>query len=65
MKDHSFFIPLNSKGMKARAIGVLITKQHAKESADHLEAEGAYLVRNGDGTATEVTFVADGVELRS
>lgn len=65
MKDHSFFIPLNSKGMKARALGVLKVKQHAKEHADHLEGEGAYLVRNADGTATEVTFVAEGVELRS
>lgn len=65
MKDHSFLIPLNSKGMKARALGVLKVKQHAKEHADHLEGEGAYLVRNADGTATEVTFVAEGVELRS
>ncbi len=65
MKDDSFFIPLNSKGMKVRAIGTLVTKQHTKESGDRVEGEGGYLARNSDGTATEVTFVADGVELRS
>lgn len=64
-KDYGFFIPVNSKGMKARALGLLVTRTHPKDHADHLEAEGAYLKRNADGTATEITFVAEGVELRS
>ncbi len=63
-KDHAFFIPLNSAGMKARAEGVVQVKKHTKEQADHLVAEGAKLARNADGTATEVSFLASGVELR-
>lgn len=63
-KDYGFFIPLNAAGMKARAFGVVTTTKHSKGDADHLIAEGAKLVRNADGTATEVAFVASGVELR-
>jgi len=63
-KDYAFFVPLNSAGMKARAEGVMVVKRHSKKDADHLEAEGAALTRNPDGTATEVSFVARGVELR-
>jgi hypothetical protein len=64
-KDYAFFIPLESKGKKVKAFGTLVTKQHPKDHADHLEAEGASLRRNADGSATEVTFVASGVELSS
>jgi hypothetical protein len=35
----------------------------SKDEADHLAGEGAKLHRNPDGTATEVTFIASGVEL--
>jgi hypothetical protein len=63
-KDYGFFIPLNAAGMKARAYGVVLTTKHSKSDADHLINEGAKLVRNADGTATEVAFVASGVELR-
>jgi hypothetical protein len=62
-KDYGFFIPLNSKGMKVKAVGTIVTKHHEKDQVDHLEAEGAALYRNADGTATEVTLVASGVEL--
>jgi hypothetical protein len=63
-KDYGFFIPLDSKGMRARAEGVTVTKQLSKKEADHLEGEGAKLARNADGTASEVSFIANGVELR-
>lgn len=63
-KDYAFFIPKTAAGMKARAEGVAVVKVLSKEDADHLEGEGAKLVRNADGTANEVSFVANGVELR-
>jgi hypothetical protein len=62
-KDYGFFVPLDSKGMKARAEGVTVVKTLSKADADHLESEGAKLKRNEDGTAQEVSFVANGVEL--
>lgn len=62
-KDYAFFVPLDSKGMKARAEGVTVVKTLSKKEADHLEEEGAKLTRNADGSAREVSFVASGVEL--
>ncbi len=62
-KDYGFFIPLDAKGMKARAEGVAVVKTLSKADADHLEEEGAKLTRKEDGTAREVSFVANGVEL--
>jgi hypothetical protein len=62
-KDYGFFIPLDAKGMKARAEGVAVVKTLSKADADHLEEEGAKLKRREDGTALEVSFVANGVEL--
>jgi hypothetical protein len=62
-KDYGFFVPLDSKGMNARVEGVASIKKLSKEDADHLESEGAKLKRNADGTANEVSFVANGVEL--
>lgn len=63
-KDYGFFIPLDSKGMKARAEGVTKIKTLSKEEADHLSGEGATLSRSADGTAREVSFEAAGVELQ-
>ena len=63
-RDYGFFVPTDSKGMKARAEGVVEVKTLTKAQADHLEHEdGAKLTRNADGTAREVAFVANGVEL--
>ena len=62
-KDYGFFIPLQAKGMKARAEGVAVVKTLTKADADHLEEEGAKLTRQKDGTALEVSFIANGVEL--
>jgi len=63
-KDYGFFVPKDSKGMKARLEGVVEIKTLSKEEADHLASEGATLARNEDGTARELSFVANGVELR-
>lgn len=63
-KDYGFFVPLDSKGMAARAEGVTTVKTLSRKEADHLSEEGAKLTRNEDGTAREVSFVASGVELR-
>ena len=63
-KDEAFFIPTNSKGMKAVAEGQFSVVDHSKAEADHLEGEGAMFKRNKDGSATEVTFIASGVELK-
>lgn len=63
-KDYAFFIPLDAKGMKARAEGVTVVKELSKADVDHLVGEGAKITRKEDGTAIEVSFVANGVELR-
>lgn len=62
-KDYGFFVPKDSKGLKARVAGVTAIKTLSRDEADHLEHEGAKLKRNDDGTAREVSFVANGVEL--
>jgi hypothetical protein len=63
--DHAFYIPLNSAGMKVKAEGVFKTKTLSKEHVDHLiKDDGAkFENRNADGTVTEVSFDATGVEL--
>ncbi len=63
--DHAFFIPLNSAGMKVKAQGVFKTKVLSKEKVDHLiNEDGAkFENRNADGSVTEVSFDATGVEL--
>lgn len=63
-KDYGFFIPLEAKGMKARAEGVTVVKELSKAEVEHLESEGAKIAHKEDGTAVEVSFVANGVELR-
>lgn len=63
--DHAFYIPLNAAGMKVKAQGVFKTKTLSKEHVDHLiNDDGAkFDSRNADGTVTEVSFDATGVEL--
>ncbi len=63
-KDYGFFVPTDSTGYRARLEGTFETNVFSKDDADHLIAEGVSLTRNPDGTATEVSFVAAGVELR-
>ena len=62
-KDYGFFVPKDSKTMKAKMAGMIEIKTLSKEEADHLEHDGAVVKRNEDGTAREVSFVASGVEL--
>ncbi|MCA1590873.1 MAG: DUF4920 domain-containing protein [Acidobacteria bacterium] len=64
--DHAFFIPLNSAGMNVRAQGVFKTSILSREKVEHLiHDDGAkFENRNEDGTVTEVSFDATGVELK-
>ena len=65
MKDHAFFIPLQSAGAKARVEGEFKVKTLTKAMVDHMiEEDGAkFDNRNADGTVTEVSFEATGIEL--
>lgn len=65
MKDHAFFIPLKSAGAMARAEGVFTVKTLTKAQVDHMiEEDGAkFENRNSDGTVSEVSFEAKGIEL--
>ena len=66
MKDHGFFIPLQSAGAFARAEGIFTVKTVSKEQVDHMiKEDGAkFANRNADGTVTEVSFEATGIELK-
>lgn len=65
MKDHAFFIPLDSAGATAKAEGVFSVKTLSKEMVKHMiEEDGAKFENiNPDGTVSEISFVATGVEL--
>lgn len=65
MKDHAFFIPLQSAGAKARVEGEIQVKTLTKAMVDHMiEEDGAkFDNRNADGSVTEVSFEATGIEL--
>jgi hypothetical protein len=66
MKDHAFFIPLESAGALVRAEGTVSIKTLKKAEVDHLKNEdGAKFENiNPDGTVTEVSFTATGIELK-
>jgi hypothetical protein len=66
MKDHAFFIPLQSAGATARAEGVFTLKTLSKTQVDHMiNEDGAkFDNRNADGTVTEFSFEATGIELK-
>lgn len=63
--DHAFFIPLNAAGLGVKAEGTFQTKVLPKEHVDHLiKDDGAkFDKRNADGTVTEVSFDAKGLEM--
>lgn len=65
MKDHSFFVPLDAAGLKAKVEGVMSVKTLSKAEVDHLiNEDGAKFNNiNKDGTVTELSFEATGVEL--
>ena len=64
-KDHKFFIPLKSAGATAKAEGTVVVKTLTKAEVDHLVNEdGAkFDKRNADGSVTQISFIANGVEL--
>ena len=66
MKDHSFFIPLNAEGAWARVEGTVQVTTLSKEQVEHMiKEDGAkFENRNADGTVTEVSFEATGIELK-
>jgi hypothetical protein len=65
MKGHSFFIPLKSAGYKVLTEGVFSIKKLSKEEVKHLmDEDGAKFENiNADGTVTEISFMASGIEL--
>jgi len=66
MKDHAFFIPLQSAGASARAEGVFSVKNLTKAQVDHMiDEDGAkFDNRKADGTVSEISFEATGIELK-
>ena len=63
-KDYGFFVPLDSKGATAKLAGKVTVKTLPKSHVDHLQGEGGTVSGiQKDGTAREVTFVANGVQL--
>jgi len=64
MKDHSFFVPTDSAGASARVEGTLSVRRIEPGQVTHMEGEGAKFERKApDGSAEELRFVANGVEL--
>lgn len=65
-KDNAFFIPLDAAGMSGRAEGVFTVKTLSKEEVDRsIKEYGAKFDNiNEDGTVTESSFEATGVELK-
>ena len=66
-KDHKFFIPLKSAGATAKAEGTVVVKTLTKTEVDHLiNEDGAkFDNRNADGSVTQISFIASGVELKA
>ncbi len=65
MKDHRFFIPLDSAGLNAKVEGMMSVKTLSKEQVKHMvDEDGAKFGKiNADGTVTEISFEASGIEL--
>lgn len=65
MKDHAFFVPLDSAGANAKAEGTFTVKTLTKEMVQHMiDEDGAKFENvNKDGTVTEISFEATGIEL--
>lgn len=65
MKDHAFFIPLQSAGYKVLTEGIFSIKTLSQEEVKHLmEEDGAKFEKiNKNGTLMEISFLASGIEL--
>lgn len=64
MKDHGFFVPLDSAGRTAKVEGTVQVALLTPEKAEHFKSEGAQVAQDKDGSFREVQLVASGVELR-
>jgi|SRR4051812_46589904 hypothetical protein len=65
MKDHAFFVPVDSAGSRARVEGHVETEIVSAAQVAHMEEEGGrFPSKNADGTATELRIIASGVELQ-
>jgi hypothetical protein len=65
MKNHAFLVPKDSAGSSARVEGMLEARRIEPDQVTHMEQEGAVFAdKAGDGSAQELRFVANGVELR-
>lgn len=65
LKNHAFFVPLNSAGARAKVEGIVSVKTISAEKVKHLiEDDGAKFDNiNADGSVTQLVFDATGVEL--
>lgn len=65
MKDHAFFVPIDSAGSRARVEGYVETNTVPSAMVAHMESEGGrFPNKNPDGSATELRIIASGVELQ-
>ncbi len=64
-KDYAFFVPLDSKGKRARVLGTLKVRVVTPDEVAHMESEGGRFVKGADGSAKELRLTATGVELRT
>lgn len=64
LKDHAFFVPIDSAGSRARIAGRLEKKTISPAMVAHMESEGGHFSgKQADGSAIELRMVASGVEL--
>ncbi len=65
LKDHAFFVPLDSAGSHARVEGVVDVNVVPPAMVAHMESEGGHFAnKNADGSALELRIVASAVDLR-
>ena len=64
LKDHAFFVPIDSAGSSARLAGRVQVQAIPAPQVAHMEAEGGHFPnKQSDGSASEVRIIATGVEL--
>ncbi len=65
LKDHAFFVPLDSAGSQVRVEGQVDVNTVPAAQVAHMESEGGHFAnKNADGSALELRIVASGVQLR-
>ena len=65
MKDHSFSVPMDSKGKKALVEGTLTSKTFDEKQVKHLEKDGGGDPQKVSGERTEYVLTATGVKFES